>query len=802
MRRPLLPVVAFALALLLVPAAAAWAQDETLRPEKKPVEPAASEEPSEEAADAAEEEEEDDEEGATFELPLSAEQGGGTVRGRARELEFVRQDFAAASGDVEIRYQDVELEAQMVEIDLATQEVTAIGEVMLDQGPRRITAQRAVFNLETKTGTFYEATAYVAPDYHFAGAEVAKIGDDVYTVENGTFTSCEGDETPDWSFRLGSARVEIEGYARIKNASLRVKKVPVVYTPYIVWPAKTERTSGFLIPEIGYSERKGAEIGLAYYQVLGRSWDTTFHADVYSEGFVGIGNELRYAPSEGTRGAFLAYAIRDPDATEEAELNEWRWKVDWEHVTDELPWGMRGVVSYHDFSDFEFFRDFERDFDRNTIRTLESHAFATGNWGAHSLNVLVNDQETFLAPATPTTPARTITQSKLPEIEYRLRPTQLGGLPAYLDVLSSLSYLSLDRQRNYNDSYGRFDLFPQITVPLRLASWMSVSLSGGGRFTWYGDSLYTNEELFALPEDERNQILAESRFKGDTLTRAVPFAGAEIVGPSFSKIFEAGSGPFSRYKHVVEPRVTVSWLGDFDEQEAVPNFDEVDDLRRTVRGFGLGSTQSTRWALINRLLAKPRAKENEDGELEEAGSAREILSFELSQEISLDDDQPLQRSSTGESFDEGPLRAVLRFAPSLATNLKAEINWSEVFSNPTSTSFSGGYTFGRGNLGATWYTRYDPETGEAFSDQVRFYGGFQVVPNRLRFDTQVNYDIEQSLLQQQAYALSYTSQCFAVRLEMRDFKAGDRRDTEYFFTLSLKNVGTLLPLTARTSVGP
>jgi len=799
MRRPF-PLL-LALALLLAPAAGAAAQDETLRPEKKPVEPAASEEPESEAA-ADEPAAEDEEEGATFELPLSAEQGGGTVRGRADELEFVREDFAAASGGVEIAYQDVELSAERVEIDLATQEVTATGGVMLDQGPRRITAERAVFNLGSKTGTFYQASAYVAPDYHFNGVEVAKIGDDLYTVKDGTFTSCEGDETPDWSFRLGTARIEIEGYAKIRNASLRVKKVPVVYTPYIVWPAKTERTSGFLIPEIGYSERKGAEIGLAYYQVLGRSYDTTFHADLYGEGFIGLGNEFRYAPSEGTRGTFIAYGIRDPDATTMEGLDEWRWKIDWEHVTDDLPWGMRGVVSYHDFSDFQFFRDFERDFDRNTIRSLESHGFVTGNWGAHSLNVLVNDQETFLAPATATNAERTIRQSKLPEIEYRLRPTQLGRLPFYLGVESSLSYLSIDRQRNYNDSYGRFDLFPQLTVPLRLAPWMSVSLSTGGRMTWYGNSLYTNEELFALPAEERERILAESRFKDETLTRAVPFAGAEFVGPSFSKIFDAGSGPFSRYKHIIEPRVTVSWLGDFDDQEAVPNFDEVDDLRRTVRGFGLGSTQSTRWALINRLLAKPRAKKNDDGELEEAGSAREILYFELSQEISLDDEQPLQRSSAGEGYEEGPLRAVLRLTPSLAANLKAEVNYSDVFSNLTSTSFSGGYNFRRGNLGATWYTRYNAESGDTLSDQLRFYGGLNVVPNRLRFDTQVNYDIEQSLLQQQAYALSYTSQCYAIRLEMRDFRAGDQRDTEYFFTLSLKNVGTLLPLTARTSVGP
>ena len=723
-----------------------------------------------------------------FELPLPEEDGGGVVRGRAASLEFVREDYAAASGGVEIQYQDVTLTADRVEIDLETQIATATGDVIFDQGPRRITATEARFDLQTKTGTFEEATAFVQPDYYFSGRRVEKVAEDVYTVEDGVFTSCSGDN-PSWSFRLGRARVEIEGYAHIRNASMRVKRLPVLYTPYIVWPAKRERTSGLLIPEIGYSERKGAELGLAYYQVLGRSFDTTFHVDTYSEGFLGLGNELRYRPTEGTRGIFVGYAVRDPEAEEQAGLDEWRWKIDWTHVTEDLPFGMRGVLSYHDFSDFEFFRDFERDFDRNTIRTLESRGFVSGNWGPSSLNVLVNEQQTFLEPATDTNPERTITLARLPEIEYRLRPTRLfGQAPVYLDVLSSLSSLSLDRQRNYNDSYGRFDLFPRLTVPVRLAPWLSLSVSGGGRMTWYGDSIFSSQEFAEIPEEER-----DNRFRNEGLTRTVPVAGAEIIGPSFSRIFNGKAGPFTTFKHVVEPRFTATWLGDFDEQGNVPLFDEVDNLRRTAGGFGIGSTKGGRWSLVNRLLAK--------GDTEEgvAASAREVASFEISQEISFDEGQALQESSSGETTQQGPISARFRFTPSLTTNLAAQVDYSAFFENLTSTSFSGTWRFGRGNLGATWFTRYDPETADTRSNQVRFFGGFDVRPRRLRLETQVNYDLEQALLQQQSYVLSYNSQCYAVRFEMRDFRSFDRRDTEYYFTLSLKNVGTFLPLSARST---
>ncbi|MEZ5314266.1 MAG: hypothetical protein R2862_11780 [Thermoanaerobaculia bacterium] len=54
-----------------------------------------------------------------------------------------------------------------------------------------------------------------------------------------------------------------------------MKKLPVFYWPYLVWPAKTERTTGLLVPNIGYSRRRGAYLGLAHYQVFGPSYDNT-----------------------------------------------------------------------------------------------------------------------------------------------------------------------------------------------------------------------------------------------------------------------------------------------------------------------------------------------------------------------------------------------------------------------------------------------------------------------------------------------------------------------------------------------
>lgn len=695
-----------------------------------------------------------------FQLKFPADQGGGSASGSAGNLDYKRDTYAVLTGDVKIKYQDVDLQADQAEIDLLTKIVTATGNVIVDQGPRRMAGDTLTYDLDTKTGTLTNATAHVTPDYYFSGTELAKISENEYTVKNGIFTSCS-QEVPDWSFRVGQARVEVEGYAHVQHASMRAKRLPVFYTPYILWPVKTDRSSGFLVPNIGYSDRRGASLGLAYFQTLGRSYDTTFHVDLFTQSFLGLGNDFRYRPTEGTRGQLLGYAVRDPESLTD---EDWRWKIEWNHETTDLPFNMRGVVNYQDFSDFNFFRDFERDFDRNTLRFIDSRAFVTGNWGPHLLNILLQDRETFVGT---NINDDTVQQIKLPEIEYRLRNTRIGRLPLYAQFQGSVSYLDLTRPSSYAGQYGRFDAFPQLTLPIRSVPWLSLSASGGGRFTWYGDTLNATR----------------TGFTGETTTRTLPFGNAEIVGPSFSRIFNGGFG-FSKLKHVIEPRFTWTYLGDTETDVPIPLFDEVDNLNSTNQG---------RVALVNRVLAKPEGQTN----------AREVFLFELARRISFDDTQPLQTSQNGLiQSTEGPLEALLRFNPTDRTSVKLEADYSTLFSGLQSTELSGELGLGKGNnLALSWFTRFRPETSETQSNQIRFGGSLGLFKN-IRLDGQVNYDVELKLLQQQRYIINFNQQCYGLRLEMRDFKAGvgpRTRDKDIRLSLSLKNVGTFLDLTGRSS---
>ncbi|MCZ6726310.1 MAG: putative LPS assembly protein LptD, partial [Acidobacteria bacterium] len=245
----------------------------------------------------------------SFDLPM---EGGGRVIGLAGRMEYLRPDYIVASGGVDVRYAGQRIQAQRLEMDLTHQTVLAEGDVILDQGPRRLAGQRLDYDLGTQTGTVYDAKATLGKDLYFYGAEMSKVGPNTYILTDGVLTSCES-ENPAWSFKLARARVVMEGFARIYNTTMRVKKMPFLYLPFMMVPAKSERTSGFLMPNLGYSDRRGGVIGLAWFQTLGDSYDATFYTDYYTESLTTFGTEFRYAPAIGTTGRFEGFAVDDPN---------------------------------------------------------------------------------------------------------------------------------------------------------------------------------------------------------------------------------------------------------------------------------------------------------------------------------------------------------------------------------------------------------------------------------------------------------------------------------------------------------
>jgi lipopolysaccharide transport LptD-like protein len=720
-----------------------------------------------------------------FQIKFHVPEKGGEVKLTTRQPVHYEKDVSwEGSEDVEIEYQDVKIRADKGRYDFPTKTATLEGNVIIDQGPSRMAGSRGTFHMDTKTGRLEDATADLAPTYHIIAEWIEKVGEETYRIHHGIFTACDVPK-PDWSFYLAEATVTLEDYAYMKNVSFRVGTAPLLYFPYLVWPTKENRASGFLVPGIGYNSRHGAYLGLTYYWVTGRPTDLTSNVDVWSNGSYALGEEFRWTPSAESAGLFQGYAIHDTAATVCVPLSEEpsggdgpctmsngsagvftqrtqnRWKIRLDHVSDNLPLGFRGVLSVRDYSDDLYLQDLERSFALASARQIVSRGFLTRNYGDNSLNFRVERIESFFGT--------TVLQERLPSLEFFHRTARIGSSGFFLALESSASYLYINRGTDLpRGTYARADIHPTLSFPWKRIPWLSITARAGGRFTYYTDS--TDD--------------AQTHFTGSSIRREYGEAGISLVGPSFSRIYDAEIGKFGKFKHIIEPRVDYTYVSEVSDPQQIPAFDEVD--------LALGR-HDIRYAIVNRLLARPADPKK--------GSAEEIASLEIAQTHAFTLPQVLSTSAvtpTTTTTKDGPVQSLLRLVPGSILHFEGRMDFDIHASQVTSVSATTSVNW-KGNLvNATWFasrpvlTTPLPEgSASPNTDQIRLAAGVDL-SKAFRLDTQLNYDVTNRKLLEDRSLLSFKGSCYTLFLEVRELRIPPNNRRDYRFVVNLKDIGTLL----------
>ena len=652
------------------------------------------------------------------------------------------QGICRFTGNVKIYYQDVTLACDEVVYNGQTMDLVARGNVVVDQGPSRFAADELHYNLRLKTGLFLNATGFVSPMYTFSGRTIEKLDETRYRVDKAVFTTCEDDtKHPPWSFHLKKAMLEVEGYGKFTSSAIKIQGVPVFYLPYMVWPIKKERSPGLLMPGFGYSNRLGTYIGLPVYFPLGQSWDTTFTFEYFSNGFYGIGNELRWAPVADGRGMLDLYTIYDK------ENAEWQWRINGQHDQADV-FGFRLQAQLENLSDPDFFQDFDRTFEANTRRDVYSYLFLSQSSGPYSLNLSADHRTTFL------TSVDTVL-ARLPEAELRVRSTRLFNSDVYWNLVSSVNLFNIDKGNDLVGTYWRGDVFPTLNYTLPGPPWLTVTPRVGGRYTYY-TSRYSEDKTEYIDEP---------------IDRAFVAAGVDIGGPSISRVFDKPRWGYSKFKHLVEPRIEYAYLeGIGQDNSEIPIADEVDSTPLDNR---------VRLSLANRLF----------GRSEKSLSSVELGSLELFQEYSFS--RPLSSGADGVTSAWGPMTASLRVTPTPGTGLDARASYDWLNQNLTSTSITGAGRSGFGSLNLTWYAGFNPISGERVSSQVRTLINFRKPGFPVTAALHVAYDVEQREIQQQRYQVGWKGGCWSISAEYRDLKLGTYPTRDFRIIIELKGVGGL-----------
>jgi hypothetical protein len=231
---------------------------------------------------------------------------------------------------------------------------------------------------------------------------------------------------------------------------------------------------------------------------------------------------------------------------------------------------------------------------------------------------------------------------------------------------------------------------------------------------------------------------------------------------------------------VIEPRITWDTLAGRDDFSSTPLFDEIDSLV---------PTNVIRYSLLQHLLAKG-----------DQGGSREIASFEVARQYFVR--LPGEGTAFGPALTaqrSSPWDFILRMNAASSLNLDVRTTWDSHADQVTSASVTAVVSGAERSLSLSLFDSHPivpPATSDpGASAQLRFAGGMPILPKRLRFDVEANYDLSKGRMLESRTLLTLQAACFKILAEYRDLRTGDVPSRDFRVALTLKNVGSFLDFT-------
>jgi len=667
---------------------------------------------------------------------------------------------------VVIRKGDQVLHAEEATYRQKTGMVSVRGNVRLEAGGDVLRGDSGWFDLNRQVGRIEGGRLFLARNHYYVrGDLVEKTGPDTYRVRNCVVTTCDG-PVPAWSISGSEVEVTLEGYGHVTHAAFRVRDWPVLYFPYMVFPAKTKRQTGFLPPRAGYSTRNGVEGELPFFWAVSDQVDATFYPHYMSRRGYEQGVELRYRQGEESGGVFLFDLLqdrKDKDMTDEDDLaispykrtNRTRY---WfrGRADQEFPLGVTGHLDADLVSDQDYLRELGKDlfgFDSHADpasrsgRSLEEESSPT----RRSALRLDRDGEDYSLQGLasfhqrPERPREDMTAQPLGGVYFSLLPRKWGKWPGFFRAETDYDYV----WREAGSKGHRTWVAPEVTFPF-----------------WFLDDRLVAET--SLLYEYNRQWVDEGRDFGNEQRSRRAYEGRANLSFQAERLFDGRWGDAERLRHKVTPSLRYRYRVHHAPEEASPWFERV-DASSVVNGI----VNELTFSLENALDARLRRQEK-------AARYARWCTFDLSQTYDLVE---AQRNRGPDRRPFKPLAASLNVFPDDDLDLRGSITWNHYdkiietsqLSMVLSVPRSGGRT---DHYELDYLYAVEDEKTLSFSADIFLLWGFSA-GMALSRDLRLGKDISRSL------RLGYNSQCWGI-----DFVVEKQyRETRFLVVFDLLGLG-------------
>lgn len=688
----------------------------------------------------------------------------------------------------------------------------ATGNIVFAQGNNRITAERAEFDTETRLGTFYNAWglttvkppppraarpgAIVPPPIvgqetvvYFFGEKITKIGPRKYRIVHGGFSTCV-QPTPRWDLHAGTVTLNVDHYTVLTNAVLRVKGVPVLYTPILYYPTKREdRATGFLIPGYGSSSLRGQSLHNAFFWAIDRSQDATVLYDRFSRTGQGLGGEYRYnvGTGDGDFRTYLddqhmaTYTLADgrqitTPATRSYEIRGGANQV--------LPGNIRARANVSYFSSLVTSQTFNTSINDASRNQRSFGGNLVGAWSHYSMNATIDRTEHFYSLTD------SAVAGNLPRVALSRNERPLLNSPVYFSAGTEFLHTlraTKTASTSVDTGLSRVDFSPQIRYPFKKWQWFTVNSTINWRDTYYTRS-------FEATGDPR---IAPSKIVDTGLNRTVYTIQSQIVGPVFNRVWDTPENGYAeKFKHSIEPVMTLQRTSSVDNIDRIVKLDGTDQL--------IGGTTLT-YGLNNRFYAKRKLAPGAPAQ------SREIVDVELSQSYWTNQtaarfDRQFQTTLGQAPTHFSPLALNVRALPTDTFNATLRAEFDARHHQLRTISTQGTYSWNtRVQTTVGWSKRAFIAKLEGFNNRalldqfINASSTMHTKDNHFGGAYSFNYDVLHKSLLQQRVSAFYNHQCCGLAIEYQTYHYGTNSvspiptDRRFFLSFTLAGLGSFSP---------
>lgn len=260
---------------------------------------------------------------------------------------FTQGGYAHLYGDGKVNYQQIELKAGVITMNMDSSTVhaygvpdsigTIVGKPVFKEGETPYETNEIRYNFKSKRGLISNVVTQQGEGY-VTGRNAKKGANDELYLRNGRYTTCDHHDHPHFYMQMTYAKVRPKKNAVMGPAYLVVADVPLpIAVPFFFFPFSSSYSSGFLMPT--YMDDSSRGFGLTdggYYFAISDRMDLKVRGDIFTKGSWALNAEsnynVRYKYSGLFQGSYQVTKLGDKGLKDYSVTKD--FKIVWSHRQD------------------------------------------------------------------------------------------------------------------------------------------------------------------------------------------------------------------------------------------------------------------------------------------------------------------------------------------------------------------------------------------------------------------------------------------------------------------------------------